>query len=72
MMQTQSDRSPITDRQLEILQLAADGLSNREICQKLYIALGTTKTHFRGILERLEANDRGHAIAIGFRVGLLR
>ena len=60
-----------TARQLEILQLIADGLSNGEIARRLFITEETCKSHVRALLARLQARSRAEAVAIGFRRGLL-
>ena len=63
--------TPPTPRQLEILQLIADGLSNREIAERLFITEETCKSHLRAILARLQARSRTQAVAICLRGGLL-
>ena len=60
-----------TARQLEILQLIADGLGNGEIARRLFITEETCKSHVRALLARLQARSRAEAVAIGFRRGLL-
>lgn len=60
----------LTEREREILQLIVDGLSNAEIAQKLYITVGTVKTHVRNILSKLGANDRAQAAVRALRSGL--
>jgi DNA-binding NarL/FixJ family response regulator len=60
-----------TERQLEILQLIADGFSNGEIARRLFITEETCKSHVRAMLGRLQARSRAEAVAIGFRRGLL-
>ena len=62
---------PITSRELEVLQLVADGLENREIAARLYLSVETVKTHIRHVFSALGARSRAHAVAIGFRTGLL-
>jgi DNA-binding NarL/FixJ family response regulator len=61
---------PLTDRELEVLQLIVDGHSNIAIARKLYISLGTAKTHVRNILKKLCANDRTQAAIRALRSGL--
>lgn len=61
----------LTDRELEVLELSAKGLSAREIGDKLGISLDTTKTHIRRMLKRLNAKNRTHAVNIGWESGLL-
>ena len=62
----------LSERQLEILSLVAEGLSNQEICSQLDVTLETTKTHIGHILQRLGARSRAHAVSIGHRHGLLK
>jgi predicted ATPase/DNA-binding CsgD family transcriptional regulator len=54
---------PLTERELEILHLVAQGLSNREIARELVISLGTVKTHIHNICSKLDATSRTQAIA---------
>jgi DNA-binding NarL/FixJ family response regulator len=58
-------------REIEVLQLVADGLVNREIGDRLYLSEETVKSHVRHLLAKLEARSRAHAVAIGFRRQLL-
>ena len=61
---------PLTKRELEILQLIVDGCSNAAIAEKLYITVGTVKTHVRNILNKLAAEDRTQAAVRALRSGL--
>jgi PAS domain S-box-containing protein len=61
----------MTDRELEIVQLIADGLGNREIAQRLQLSLETVKTHVRRVLGKLGARNRSHAVAIAWRKHLV-
>jgi len=63
---------PLTERELEILELIAAGGSNAEIAAKLYITIGTVKTHVRSILNKLCVNDRTQAAVRALRSGLIR
>jgi DNA-binding NarL/FixJ family response regulator len=63
--------SILTDRELEVLQLIVDGYSNAEIAERLYITLGTVKTHVRKILNKLCADDRTQAAVRALRMGLV-
>lgn len=63
--------TPLTKRDLEVLQLIADGHSNAAIAQKLYITMNTVKTHVRSILSKLYVSDRTQAVIWGFRSGLI-
>src|SRR5215216_5820223 len=60
-----------TMREIEVLQLICDGLVNREIGQRLYLSEETVKSHVRHLLAKLQARSRAHAVAIGFRRGLI-
>jgi DNA-binding NarL/FixJ family response regulator len=62
----------LTERELEVLQLIVDGASNAHIAEKLFITLGTVKTHVRKILNKLSANDRTQAAVRAIRSGLVR
>lgn len=57
----------LTNRELEVLHLIADGLSNQEIADKLYITLKTVKTHVSNILSKLEVSDRTQATIYAFK-----
>ena len=61
----------LTKRELEVLQLLADGHSNAEIAQTLYITMNTVKTHVRNILSKLYVIDRTQAVILGFRSGFV-
>ena len=54
-----------------MLQFIADGLTNREIGQRLSISEETVKVHIRHLFGRLQARSRAHAVAIGFRRGMV-
>jgi LuxR family maltose regulon positive regulatory protein len=54
---------PLSQRELEVLQLICQGFSNQEICQRLYLALDTVKGHNRRIFEKLQVHRRTEAIA---------
>lgn len=60
---------PLTDRELEVLELIVAGRSNAEIAEKLYITVGTVKTHVRSILNKLCADDRTQAAVRALRSG---
>ncbi|OLP17738.1 DNA-binding response regulator [Leptolyngbya sp. 'hensonii'] len=62
---------PLTERELEILELIVAGHSNAAIAEKLYITLGTVKTHVRNILSKLCADDRTQAAVRALRAGLV-
>jgi len=56
--------SPLSGREIEVLRLAADGKTNQEIADQLFISLNTVKTHLRHIFQRLEARNRAEAIGL--------
>jgi LuxR family maltose regulon positive regulatory protein len=62
---------PLTDRELEILCLIAEGHSNAEISQRLYLALSTVKGHNLRIFNKLQAQNRTEAVARARALGLL-
>jgi DNA-binding NarL/FixJ family response regulator len=61
----------LSERELQVLQLIVDGLSNQQIAQKLYISNDTVKTHIKRILEKLSASDRTQAAVKALRQGLV-
>lgn len=63
---------PLTDRELEVLELIVAGCSNAEISKKLYITVGTVKTHVCHILNKLCADDRTQAAVRALRAGLVK
>jgi DNA-binding NarL/FixJ family response regulator len=62
---------PLTERELEVLELIVAGCSNAAIAEKLYITVGTVKTHVRNILNKLCADDRTQAAVLALRSGLI-
>ena len=62
---------PPTVREVQVLQLISDGLVNREIGQHLFLSEETVKSHVRHLLAKLQARSRAHAVAVGFRRGLI-
>ncbi len=61
----------ITRRELEILELIAAGLSNREIAEKLFVSENTVKTHSSRLFDKLSAKRRTQAVQIGKDLGLI-
>jgi DNA-binding CsgD family transcriptional regulator len=61
----------ITRRELEILELIAQGMSNREIAAKLYVSENTVKTHASHVFDKLGAKRRTQAVQLGKEFGLL-
>jgi NarL family two-component system response regulator LiaR len=61
----------ITRRELEILELIAKGLSNREIAEKLFVSENTVKTHSSRVFDKLGAKRRTQAVQLGKEFGLI-
>jgi DNA-binding CsgD family transcriptional regulator len=61
----------ITKRELEILELMAQGMSNREIAEKLFVSENTVKTHSSRLFDKLSARRRTQAVQIGKEMGLI-
>jgi two-component system NarL family response regulator len=73
---SRSDRQQVpsprlTDRELEVLKLVAQGLNNREIAKRLFISENTVKNHVRNILEKLQLHSRMEAVFYAVREKLL-
>ncbi|GAA4436804.1 response regulator transcription factor [Phytohabitans houttuyneae] len=64
-------RMTLTERELQVLRGMADGKSNAEIGRELFVSEDTVKTHARRLFRKLGARDRAHAVAAGFRAGLV-
>jgi len=64
-------RMTLTERELQVLRGMADGKSNAEIGRDLFVSEDTVKTHARRLFRKLGARDRAHAVAAGFRAGLV-
>jgi LuxR family maltose regulon positive regulatory protein len=68
---SQSLVEPLSQRELEVLQLIAQGLSNDEIGKRLFLALDTIKGHNRRIYDKLQVQRRTEAVARARELGLL-
>ncbi len=66
------DISPLTDRELDVLELIVGGCNNAQIAEKLFITVGTVKTHVRNILNKLCVDDRTQAAVHALRSGLVK
>lgn len=63
--------APLTPREEEVLHLLVEGLSNREIGDRLHLTEGTVKNYVSTIIGKLQANDRTHAVVTALRHGLV-
>jgi DNA-binding CsgD family transcriptional regulator len=61
----------ITPREFEVLELIAQGMSNREIAEKLFVSENTVKTHSSRVFDKLGAKRRTQAVQLGKELGLL-
>jgi DNA-binding NarL/FixJ family response regulator len=61
----------LTPRELEVLELIRDGKKNKQIADQLSISETTVNFHIRNIVDKLQANDRTHAVTLALRRGLL-
>jgi DNA-binding CsgD family transcriptional regulator len=68
---TKRENLGITRRELDILELIAQGMSNREIAEKLFVSENTVKTHSSRVFDKLGAKRRTQAVQLGKQFGLL-
>jgi two-component system, NarL family, response regulator LiaR len=64
-------RLNLSKRELEVLQLMADGLSNQEIATRLFVSLNTVKTHSAQIFEKMEVKRRTQAVDMAKRLNII-
>lgn len=64
-------RLNLSKRELEVLQLMAEGLSNQEIASRLFVSLNTVKTHSAQIFEKMEVKRRTQAVDVGKKLSLI-
>jgi DNA-binding NarL/FixJ family response regulator len=62
----------LTARELEVLRLIRDGYRNKQIADQLSISETTVNFHIKNLVDKLQANDRTHAVTIALRRGLLQ
>lgn len=68
---SQVHASPLTGREVQVLQLVADGCSGPEIAERLVVSPTTVRTHMKHIFARLGVDDRAAAVAAGIRLGVI-
>jgi NarL family two-component system response regulator LiaR len=66
-----SNTTNLSTRELEVLKLMVEGLSNPQIAERLYLSPNTIKTHVRGIMNKLAVDDRVQAAVVALRSGLV-
>ena len=69
--QDELNRLRLSTRELEVLQLIADGLSNQQIAERLFVSLNTIKTHTSNLFLKMEVERRTQAIEMAKRLGLI-
>jgi two-component system, NarL family, response regulator LiaR len=69
--QDEVNKLNLSSRELEVLQLMAQGLSNQEISERLFVSLNTIKSHSSKIFEKMEAKRRTQAVEMGQRLGII-
>jgi DNA-binding NarL/FixJ family response regulator len=65
-------RTPLSEREIEVLQLAAEGAANKQIAERLGLAENTVKNHMKAILKKLEAADRTGGVVAAIRRGIIQ
>ncbi|MBN9743482.1 helix-turn-helix transcriptional regulator [Amycolatopsis sp. A1MSW2902] len=63
--------APLSEREHQVLLLVAEGLRNAEIARLLFVSVETVRAHVRGVLRKLHARGRTHAVTVAFRNGIL-
>ncbi|MEV4835854.1 response regulator transcription factor [Nonomuraea sp. NPDC049486] len=69
--QVRTPADPLSARELEVLDLIAQGTTNREVAARLFVSEATVKSHLLHIYAKLGVNDRAAAVAVAFRRGLI-
>ena len=69
---TRAELEQLTDREREVVALVAEGLSNTEIAQRLFVSPATAKTHVSRAMGKLGAHDRAQLVVIAYESGLVR
>lgn len=71
ILASRADHPPLTTRELEVLDLIAQGLTNRQIAHSLGVKEETVKMHVRNIMEKLQVQDRTEAVTLAHRRGII-
>ena len=66
------DEPLLTEREVEVLNLLAEGLSSRAIAERLFISLNTSRNHVQHVIAKLGVHSRLEAVAVGRRTGMIR
>ena len=69
--ETEAKRLNLSKRELEVLRLMAEGLSNQEIAEKLFVSLNTVKTHSGQLFEKMEVKRRTQAVDMGKKLSII-
>lgn len=69
MRDVEERQAALSAREREIIELLADGLTGEEVAERLVLSTETVKTHIRNALNKLEARNRVHGVAIALREG---
>ncbi len=67
-----SGATPLTEKEMEVLQLLATGRPAAEIAEQLFVSIHTARNHIRSILSKLEARSQLEAVVLAVRSGLVR
>ena len=71
-VQQKAETATLSEREMEVLQLLADGLSTPEIANHLFISQKTVKNHLASIYEKIDARDRTHAVIRAVKMGIIK
>jgi DNA-binding NarL/FixJ family response regulator len=71
-VQPTAQLAALTDREREVMVLAAQGLTNDEIAARLFVSSATAKTHISRVMSKLKARDRAQVVIMGYETGLVR